>query len=378
MRYLLGPNLVCLRLASPKPDLWTDTVSSLFSGLSRHSPRLEVLELHATSSEVAELTLCGLPHLQRVWLTLRSNKALSYVTRLIGLYEVYITVPIPCGGGNLQFSSSSLRKVMIHSSTLTSVGNIVEGWVVQCRSLDWRGRQCACLWQTKLALLLLTKLRKGWQTPACTTPRWRGTPLHRSGSCTAILKQRSPWNAPCASWTIIHITVVWRRIVIHGPKSVDRDDYAFHLRTFTPLMRFSRLKEVLLPSFCMPWLDDDALGTIVKSWPCLERLDLGTAHFWQTPLRVTFRGLVTLLSSCPNLENPGLVFDTTNVVICRVLSDRTTTASRACAFADLTVLERYVEPWAWDVNQEARRAKWSKVLNCIGAYGLTKQPGLCA
>ncbi|KAG2339352.1 hypothetical protein BDR05DRAFT_1003455 [Suillus weaverae] len=224
MRYLLGPNLVCLRLTSPSPDLWTGTMCSLFSWLSRHSLRLEVLELHATSPEVAELALCGLPHLQRVSLTLRSNKALSYITRLIGLHELYITVPTPCGGSNFQFSSSSLHKAIIHSSTLTSVGKIVEGWVVQCKSL-W------LLYGNPATALAVDPLE---------------------------------------------------HVVIHGPKSVDHDDYTFHLRTFTPLACFSHLKEILLPSFCMSWLDDDALSTIVKSWPRLVRLDLGPAHFWQT------------------------------------------------------------------------------------------------
>ncbi|KAG1766892.1 hypothetical protein EV702DRAFT_1036356 [Suillus placidus] len=153
------------------------------------------------------------------------------------------------------------------SSTLTSVGKIVEGWVVQCRSL-W-----LLYGNPETALAVECALRK---------------------------LDNHPYHSR-------------QHAVIHGPKSVDHDEYAFRLRTFTPLMRFSHLKEVLLSSFCMSWLDDDALSTIVKSWPRLERLDLGTAHFWQTQPSITFRGLVTLLSSCPNLENLGLVFDATNV-----------------------------------------------------------------
>ncbi|KAG1738765.1 hypothetical protein EDB19DRAFT_1713177, partial [Suillus lakei] len=58
-----------------------------------------------------------------------------YLMRLIGFHELYITVPTPCGRGTLQFRSSYLDKVIIHSYTLTSIGKIVEGWVVQCRSL---------------------------------------------------------------------------------------------------------------------------------------------------------------------------------------------------------------------------------------------------
>ncbi|KAG1807306.1 uncharacterized protein BJ212DRAFT_1387597 [Suillus subaureus] len=162
-------------------------------------------------------------------------------------------------------------------------------------------------------------------------------------------------------------------------------------------MRFSRLKEVLLPSFCISWLDDDALGTIVKSWLRFERLDLGTAHFWQTPPRITFRGLVTLLSSCPNLEHLGLVFDTRNVGpiqaersggVCNTNIRKFSVGCSpieqppqvALALSQILpcLMNIAIEPWAWGVDQEARRSKWRKALNCIRACAFTKQPDLCA
>ncbi|KAG1729599.1 hypothetical protein EDD22DRAFT_810588, partial [Suillus occidentalis] len=46
----------------------------------------------------------------------------------------------------------------------------------------------------------------------------------------------------------------------------------------------------------------------------LERLYLGCEHFWSTPPKITFRGLVTLLSTCPNLKGLGLVFDATKLI----------------------------------------------------------------
>ncbi|KAG2036700.1 hypothetical protein BDR03DRAFT_1011454 [Suillus americanus] len=217
---------------------------------------------------------------------------------------------------------------MLHSSTLTSVGSIVEGWVVQCRALR------LLYGNPETALAVECALRK---------------------------LDNHPYHSRLEN------------IVIHGPKSVDHDDYTFHLRTFTPLACFSHLKEILLPSFCM-------------SWPRLERLDLGTAHFWQTPPRITFRGLVTLLSSCPNLENLGLVFDATNVDPTQagrsrgVCNTNIVKLSVGCSPIEqppqvalalsqiLPCLRNIeVEPWAWDVNQDARRAKWSKVLDCIRA-----------
>ncbi|OJA16620.1 hypothetical protein AZE42_05999 [Rhizopogon vesiculosus] len=93
----------------------------------------------------------------------------------------------------------------------------------------------------------------------------------------------------------------------------NRIDHAFSFRTFTPLMRFSSLKVVELAPFCMSLLDDNALGSIVKSWPRLERLYLGNQFFWEIPPRITFQGLVTVLSSCPNLRELGLVFDATTL-----------------------------------------------------------------
>ncbi|KAG1736421.1 uncharacterized protein EDB91DRAFT_1021549, partial [Suillus paluster] len=48
-------------------------------------------------------------------------------------------------------------------------------------------------------------------------------------------------------------------------------------------------------------------------WPRLERLEFGTKYVWRIQPKITFRGLVTLLSSCPNLRKLGLVFDATQV-----------------------------------------------------------------
>ncbi|KAG0695997.1 hypothetical protein DFH29DRAFT_764323, partial [Suillus ampliporus] len=49
------------------------------------------------------------------------------------------------------------------------------------------------------------------------------------------------------------------------------------------------------------------------SWPRLECLRLGTRYCWSTPPKITLRGIVTLLSSCPKLRGLGLVFDATTV-----------------------------------------------------------------
>ncbi|KAG1890349.1 hypothetical protein F4604DRAFT_1673773 [Suillus subluteus] len=169
-----------------------------------------------------------------------------------------------------QFRTSYLDKLVVCSFSLTSTGNEVAGWVVPCRQLQL--------------------------VPAF--PEIRG--------CLS--------NVPCACWNKRLLFDVLEHILLDVVlEPADHIDNAFTLQTFTPLMRFSGLKEIGLSAFCMSLLDDDALGSIVKSWPRLECLYLGTKCFWRTPPKITFRGLVALLSACPNLRNLGLVFDATKV-----------------------------------------------------------------
>jgi hypothetical protein len=75
---------------------------------------------------------------------------------------------------------------------------------------------------------------------------------------------------------------------------VDRIEYSFSLHTFTPLMRFFSLNSVELALFCMSLLDDDEIGSIVKSWPYLERLNLGTTSARRGPRSLCERALVLL------------------------------------------------------------------------------------
>ncbi|OJA11656.1 hypothetical protein AZE42_08382 [Rhizopogon vesiculosus] len=79
VRYLLSPNLVYLRLSGwMEGGFWTNVTSSVLSGLSKHSPRLKVVELNGAPSQVNELALCGLAHLQEVSLLLTYAKAFRF------------------------------------------------------------------------------------------------------------------------------------------------------------------------------------------------------------------------------------------------------------------------------------------------------------
>ncbi|KAG1753024.1 hypothetical protein EDB19DRAFT_1627517 [Suillus lakei] len=237
LRYLLGPSLACLFLVAPTEGSRSNIMTSVLSGLARHSPRLEVVEVvgpHEMSPEVSELAFCGLTHLRRAALVLPGHGDLSWLSRLRGIQELRIdfagfqVLPLL----RSQFRTSYLDKLAIGSFNLTSSANSVTDWVVPCRQLQ---------------------------------------------------------------------------LVSNFPES------AVAVEHIHPLMRFSGMKVVDLSASCMSLLDDDALGSIVKSWPRLECLYLGTKHYSQTPPKITFRGLVTLLSTCPSLRNLGLVFDATKV-----------------------------------------------------------------
>jgi hypothetical protein len=155
-------------------------------------------------------------------------------------------------------------------------------------------------------------------------------------------------------------------------------------------MRFSSLKIVEFAQFCMSLLDDDAIGSIVRSWPCLEQLELGTNHSWKTQPRMTFQGLVTVISSCPNLRKLGLVFDATKVdpeksgaevcntnitTLCVGFSPIEQTPEVAIALSAILpcLTEIKVEKRHTGLNREAREAKWGEVSKCVGVYNLVRQ-----
>ncbi|KAG2042150.1 hypothetical protein BDR03DRAFT_944661 [Suillus americanus] len=57
----------------------------------------------------------------------------------------------------------------------------------------------------------------------------------------------------------------------------------------------------------MSWIDDSALGCIIKYYPCLRCFDLGTQFFWQTRPKI---GLVALLSSMLQMRSRQVRFAT--------------------------------------------------------------------
>lgn len=110
-------------------------MSSVASGLSRYSPRLEVVELHtkslkSASSLSAGSCTCGRKsHLPRSVTTL-------YLSGLVGLRVLDVRIAAPFARVKSQFRTSCLDKLVIHSFDLNLSGNLMEGWVVPCRRLQ--------------------------------------------------------------------------------------------------------------------------------------------------------------------------------------------------------------------------------------------------
>ncbi|OAX34629.1 hypothetical protein K503DRAFT_868800 [Rhizopogon vinicolor AM-OR11-026] len=181
-------------------------------------------------------------------------------------------------------------------------------------------------------------------------------------------------------------------IQLDTPRSGGHNQYMFNLDTLTMLLRFSGLKRIHLSTICMSYLGDHAIGSIVRSLPHLEELVIGTGYFWSTPLRITFNGIATILSSCPNLRVLGLVFDATKLgptTPTQILGERicnTNITSLRVGFSPIEqtpgvavalweilpcLSEIYLEFCTHaDLDRDARVTKWGDVMKYINYHKL--------
>ncbi|KAG2361650.1 hypothetical protein BDR07DRAFT_36055 [Suillus spraguei] len=177
-------------------------MSSVASGFGRRSPRLEVVEAHATS-QISELALCGLkPHAPV--LTFFSNERLSCPSGHVDLEVSDTRIAAPFACIKSQFRTSSLdNRLVAHSFDLTLIGNLIEGWVFPCRVSEYPGTSFS----------VERTLRK--------------------------LNDRILFDGGLD------------RTLLDVPKSVELIDYTFSFCTVTPLMHFSGPGKANLSPFCM-------------------------------------------------------------------------------------------------------------------------------
>ena len=112
-----------------KKDFWINIMSSLISGLGRHSPRLEAIELNPMSPRVSELALRGLPLLLTVVLTSLTHKTLLCLSHLAGIEDLGIIIPALLGSVQTSISYP------VQAVYRPSIGNVIEGWVMPCMQL---------------------------------------------------------------------------------------------------------------------------------------------------------------------------------------------------------------------------------------------------
>ncbi|OJA15994.1 hypothetical protein AZE42_10253 [Rhizopogon vesiculosus] len=250
-----------------------------------------------------------------------------------------------------RFRTSTLDILRIQSSTLTSTRNMVEQWFAPCKQLHLISTTAETARVTERVLC----------------------ELNNRILCDGLEEFR---------YNTIHVA--------------DSIDYAISLHTFTPLMPFSSLKIVDLAAFCTSLLDDNALGSIVNSWPRLEELYLGIKFGSRIAPKITFQGFLTVLSSCLNLREFGLAFDATtpDLPIAEkpggwVCNTNITTLHVGFSPIEqppqVAVVLSVILPCLTEINVEhydansrnrgAREAKWAEVLKYISFSNLEEARG---
>ncbi|OAX32865.1 hypothetical protein K503DRAFT_804861 [Rhizopogon vinicolor AM-OR11-026] len=213
----------------------------------------------------------------------------------------------------------------------------------------------------------------------------------QSSTLTSTRNVVEQWFAPCKQLHLLSTTAETAPVIERALCELN-----IVLRTFTPLMPFSSLKIVDLAAFCTSLVDDNALGSIVKSWPRLEELYLGIRFFSRITPRVTFQGLLTVLSSCLNLREFGLAFDATTPDLPTAEKPggwvcNTNITTLHVGFSPIeqppqvAVVLSAVLPCLAEINVErhitisrdrdAREAKWAEVLKYISFSNLKEARG---
>ncbi|KIK77602.1 hypothetical protein PAXRUDRAFT_166327 [Paxillus rubicundulus Ve08.2h10] len=168
----------------------------------------------------------------------------------------------------------------------------------------------------------------------------------------------------------------------------------FDVQCLPVLFEFQSLSELKLASYWTLDLDDGWMSSIASSLPNLQVLDLGTesgCDLSHTVLKVTMRGVVSLIDGLPRLRALGLVFDATlealpaahdywgvwnsNITILRVgtspINAPTEVASRLLSlFPSLKQVEMS--------GLDDVRYKWERVSELLQTYSRVKEGGLHA
>ena len=113
--------------------------------------------------------------------------------------------------------------------------------------------------------------------------------------------------------------VSWPRFPAAGLDPLATDNHLTH-DVFRPLTSLCHLRKLVVELGHWFSIDDDDLLSLTRNWPLLEILYLNCqkyvhAHPWRSAKYVTFKGLLSLLECCPNLDQLCLPLDAREVPV---------------------------------------------------------------
>lgn len=107
----------------------------------------------------------------------------------------------------------------------------------------------------------------------------------------------------------LHLCHPWKT---RYPKiSLNRGIFDFEI--LENILAFDNLTSLHIELLCGFAFDDSQITQMVKSWPKLQSLQLGSYLGWGKPSAVTHRGLLAIVAGCPDLETLGISFDASEV-----------------------------------------------------------------
>ncbi|KAG1746709.1 uncharacterized protein EDB91DRAFT_1118444 [Suillus paluster] len=112
--------------------------------------------------------------------------------------------------------------------------------------------------------------------------------------------------------------------------------------TIKPLLRFSKLRELLLSTLGSFQFSDEELAVMGSSWPCLEVITLndGDGPWRVRPSPITLRGLLLLVDKCPRLRSAHLAI---NACVLEGIEEPPVSMVGANDLQDLVLVETTVE-----------------------------------
>ncbi|KAH7924227.1 hypothetical protein BV22DRAFT_1130001 [Leucogyrophana mollusca] len=267
----IGPSLLDLRL---RFDNKPGPLRFLFlSTLSWRCPQLKSLRESKTRDEdeattaVFSQALCGFRHLERLHCHQLEENAWDHILQLPSLVDLDVDV-----------ASFSLSKFLPTSKVCRgALSPNIRSIRLVCLDHEAAAKLLGCMHIAPHKFDIWIRLTSAGERPALFD----------------ALSQH------CDHRSLQHITILNLQI------SSD-PTFFISIRTVQPFFCFTALRTLVFSGSLSSSLNDHALSEMANSWPLLEKLHLG---YWQTPSKITFQGLASLVDRCPRLHDLQIGID---------------------------------------------------------------------